>query len=743
MDPQASSSEGIYALVDFSAPADRVAPPSPAPATAPEAPPAPAPTPEPPPAPAPPAAKVGLLGRLLGRPATPEAPATPPAEAAPPAPEAPAAPTVPKLRVKRRPRSLRFEAPAWAVSLLVHVGVLGALGLATITPQVRDALAKRLDTAMIDPAEAGRRAEEPLKILADPVAGEREEAVAAIQTATPGVGGGLGTGTGPPSATPRVGARSNAVAQGGGLPSIRAVPRLSGLAMLPTPTIMARDLGAGGAGSGGRSGVVGDVTYGTKDIGEALDQLAREILRHLSAHKLTVVWMFDESESMKDDQRAVKDKFDRVASELKVNVPGDKKLANVLNHAIVGFGESLHFDIDKPTTDIDQIRKAIDRLRVDPSGTENTLEAVQAVVARYTRSLAKDRRLLIVLVTDESGDDGKFVEEARQAVVSRGVPLYVIGRQSLFGYSQARLLYIDPVTKDPYWPTIRRGPESADVECLQYDGLHDRWDEQPSGFAPYELARLAKDSGGIYFLLPSEETMRVRQREKAYSIATLKEYVPDYEGRNAYFERRGNSELRRTLYEVIQLTSPYGKTPETTFVHRRHYPIDPGPLMAAMAEEGPRAQVRLKRLLEVEKKLRSIQKYRDREPDKRWQAHYDLILAQIVTYQVKAYEYMACLDEMVALARKGQLKPKKMPVPGQLVVEWVIDHSKDRKAPTRETEKKYAEAERLLKLVIERHPKTPWADLAQDEINRGFGCQRNEWHHDPRYDERAKLVPKY
>ena len=49
------------------------------------------------------------------------------------------------------------------------------------------------------------------------------------------------------------------------------------------------------------------------------------------------------------------------------------------------------------------------------------------------------------------------------------------------------------------------------------------------------------------------------------------------------------------------------------------------------------------------------------------------------------------------------------------VVIWVIDHSRDRKAPKAETEKKYAEAERLLKKVIERHPNTPWADLAQDD----------------------------
>ena len=140
------------------------------------------------------------------------------------------------------------------------------------------------------------------------------------------------------------------------------------------------------------------------------------------------------------------------------------------------------------------------------------MEAIQEVIGHYASLIRKDRRLLIVLVTDESGDDGGKIEEARQAAVSRGVPIYVIGRQSLFGYERAHLRYIDPVTKDDYWPAIRRGPETADVEMLQWDGLHDRWDEQPSGFAPYELARLAKDTGGIYFLLPSEENMRLRQQ---------------------------------------------------------------------------------------------------------------------------------------------------------------------------------------------------------------------------------------
>jgi hypothetical protein len=228
--------------------------------------------------------------------------------------------------------------------------------------------------------------------------------------------------------------------------------------------------------------------------------------------------------------------------------------------------------------------------------------------------------------------------------------------------------------------------------------------------------------------------MRVRQRERAYSILTLKEYVPDYESRASYFERIRRSELRTALVEIIQATEG--------FPLRTHFPVAPEPLAEAVNRAGQEAEQRLASLILIEKRLRSLEKPRAREPEKRWQAAYDLMLAQVVTYQVKAYEYRACLLEMVDLARKGRLRPSKPPS-AQLVVEWTIGHSKSRKAPKEQTEKKYAEAERLLKRVIERHPKTPWADLAQDELNRGFGCQRGEWQHNPRYDERAKLVPKY
>ncbi len=515
------------------------------------------------------------------------------------------------------------------------------------------------------------------------------------------------------------------------LPTIASIAVPSGISS--TAVKLNRDLGGGGM-------IGGDVTYAATDVGVALDQIAREILRHLTQHKVTVVWMFDESESMKDDQKAIREKFDRVVNELNINAPDEvpakgkkaKSSGTPLNHAIVGFGNEIHFTQEKPTANIEEIGKAIDRLQIDSTGKENTMSAVGRVIDHYGKLITDERKLLIVLVTDESGDDGAYVEEARQAAVSRDVPVYIIGRQALFGTDHLTLGYTDPVTKDFFWVGIKRGPETADIEALQYDGIHHRWDEVPSGFAPYELARLAKDTGGIYFLLPSEEGLRIKRREKAYSIETLKEYVPDYESRSAYLERREKSEFRRTLYAIIQETK--------TYPFRHHYPVFPEQLLPAIEEELPKTTLRLNALIKIEERLRQLEKLRNREPEKRWQAAYDLMLAQVVAYQVKAYEYRANLLEMQAKPPK----PATMPNP-ELFVEWSLDHSTERKAPKEKTEKVYVEAMRLLQLVVERHPNTPWGDLALDEINRGLSVKRNEWHHkhSTRYEERAKLVPKF
>jgi hypothetical protein len=649
--------------------------------------------------------------------------------------------TARKLRTRPRgPVQVRYLMQAWSVSLLVHVGILSALAALTFSPETVKKIIN-FDSAL---ASFAYGEQEMLPIYADPDTIARDRAIGnehadaagettSMEAADDGSGsegddgGGVisasGLGSGRPSKTPRVrGVGKGKINEGSSLPGVK-VDGLGGSPLALIPPTPGADLSGGGK-------IAGDPIFDVKEIGAALDQLAREILRHLKDHKLTVVWLFDESTSMEDDKRTIYEKFDRVSSELKLNVEPNKKAASALNHAIIGFGQGIDYVLEKPRDDIDQIGRAIKRLKIDQSGTENTMHALREVVEHYANLIRKDRNLLIVLVTDESGDDGTDIEEARQALKKHKVPLYVIGRQSLFGYPFAHHRYVDPVTKDVYFPVIRRGPETADVENYQWDGLHERWDEQPSGFAPYELARLTKDSGGIYFVLPSEEFMRVRQREQAYSSTQLKEYLPEYDNRMTYVERRNSSPLRQMLYAIIL----EGKN----FLYRRYFPIETEELVKAAMEEGEKATVKLNVLLEVQKRLEGLAKIRDREPEKRWQAHYDLMLAQTVAFEVKAYEYRALMASII----KSTPLPKRQAAPDTMIT-WRVDHATAPWAAQSETTKKYAEAERHLKQVIARHPKTPWADLAQDTLDRGFSVQLTEWHHNPKYFERAQYVPKY
>ena len=110
-----------------------------------------------------------------------------------------------------------------------------------------------------------------------------------------------------------------------------------------------------------------------------------------------------------------------------------------------------------------------------------------------------------MVVSDESGDDGTKVETTLAAAVKAKSPIYFLGRESVFGYRYARIRWVDPKYRLTHWLTINRGPETPAPEQLQWDGLHSRWDVFSSGFGPYEQVRLAKETNGIFFVLPGEE----------------------------------------------------------------------------------------------------------------------------------------------------------------------------------------------------------------------------------------------
>jgi len=465
--------------------------------------------------------------------------------------------------------------------------------------------------------------------------------------------------------------------------------------------------------------VKGDPLAEASDLGQAMDQLTREILLMLRERQVLVVWLFDESNSMKDEQAEIRDRFERVYDELGLSgqVQGDTLLT-----AVASYGEKTHFITDKPTSDRDKIRSAIAAVPTDPSGKENVSTAVQEIVARYSRFWTQGRRrVAIVILTDESGDDGGHIEEAVAAVQKIRSPVYVLGRQSIFGYPFARLIWRDPYGR-VFYPLMHRGPESPDIECLQYNGFYERWDEHSSGFGPYELVRLARDSGGIYFILPSDELYIKEQR---YDLNSMREYVPEYVSRVEYFKRRESSPLRSSLHSIIRGTENFRLASRFTGIRfsMRRDQFDPAASKSLETVRQYRTALENAYL-----NLERLQAQRDREPSQRWRAQYDLIRAQVLSYTVKMVDYESILTHLLA-----EHPPPKGPADPKLPRNnhWAIDPGKKQFTDAKIIGERTDRARSLLEEVISRHPGTPWEHFARWEMNRGFGMELHEYYVNP------------
>src|SRR5579871_4425140 len=93
----------------------------------------------------------------------------------------------PKPKVRRVRRVRRWDAPAWVVSAVVHIGILVALGLITFRDEIKTTI-QNLNSSLVPLKKGGE--EELTTIYADPSNAPRDQAVGDTSATTPGGGGG-------------------------------------------------------------------------------------------------------------------------------------------------------------------------------------------------------------------------------------------------------------------------------------------------------------------------------------------------------------------------------------------------------------------------------------------------------------------------------------------------------------------------------------------------------------------------
>ncbi|HQX52722.1 MAG TPA: vWA domain-containing protein, partial [Planctomycetaceae bacterium] len=324
---------------------------------------------------------------------------------------------------------------------------------------------------------------------------------------------------------------------------------------LPSDEMIGQEMGEGE--------IIGEVGAMVEGYGAAMGIITQEIIRMMRQQRVTVVWLFDESGSLEDDRKEIRENYMRVLDELKIASSNDEELkkgSEQLLTVVASYGQGIHEHTARPTADLELIKAAIDKVPVDTTGEENMCQSIATVINKYKQTAIRGKRkLAVIIVSDESGDDGGFVENAITESRAAKAPLYFLGRESMFGFPYARQRWVDKPTGEEFWIRIRRGPETPYPECLQWNGLQSRWDAQSAGFGPYEQVRMARESGGIFFVLPGEETTLVGQGandRRKYDFLSMREYQPNLVSRPEYELERNNSTFRQAIWTVISNLNP-------------------------------------------------------------------------------------------------------------------------------------------------------------------------------------------
>ncbi|HEY2253656.1 MAG TPA: vWA domain-containing protein, partial [Planctomycetaceae bacterium] len=202
--------------------------------------------------------------------------------------------------------------------------------------------------------------------------------------------------------------------------------------------------------------IKGSGSVGTTGTAGAVDRITHEILLSLDERPTLVVWLFDQSGSLKPQRESVAKRFDRVYKELGViEASGNKafkeKGEQPLLTSIAEFGNKVKLLTPKPISDLSAIQSAVRGIEDDPqdNGVEDVFQSVGYIAEkfRHYRIASPRRNVMIVVFTDEAGDDVQALDPTVDLCRKYEIPVYVVGVPAPFGRETAYVKWVDPDPK--------------------------------------------------------------------------------------------------------------------------------------------------------------------------------------------------------------------------------------------------------------------------------------------------------
>jgi hypothetical protein len=457
----------------------------------------------------------------------------------------------------------------------------------------------------------------------------------------------------------------------------------------------------------------------------AIDRLAFEIGASLRERRTLVIWMFDASLSLRNRREMIAERFENVYNQLHaLDVGADKALKT----GVMWFGEKNGFVTQEPVDDIRPVVEQIRRIPDDTSGKEYVFSALSAGLRKFAPwGKAASRNVMVIVVTDEKGDDDPLLEQAiHYCRVQARARCYVVGNAAPFGRQKGYVhwRYDDGKEEDI---EVDQGPETILPEALQlgfWGGDEDNLERMSSSYGPYALTRLCAETGGLFLITEDD------RRSKKFDPQIMRNYAPDYRPIADYQKGVEKNKAKSSLVAAATKAKL-----EAISLPKLDFRADTdGRLREELTEAQKPAAEMDYRLLAMHSLLVGGVKDRDKLTESRWKAGYDLAMGRVLAMRVRVFGYNKMLAEM-------KVQPKVFESKGD--DQWVLVPS-DQIVSGPDIKKMAKEAKMYLNRVVDDHPGTPWALMAQRELSTelGWEWQPRRMNYAARDRERAERAGK-